>query len=98
MRKLTSLLTTDFNRCYMCGRWVGNGGREIHHIFGGSDRKNSDKYELVVPLCRYCHNLPPDGVHFNAENMLRLKQAGQRAFEHQYSHSFFLEVFKRDYT
>jgi hypothetical protein len=61
--------------CVMCGssNWI-----EHHHIFGGALRKKSEKYRLVVPLCHYCHNEPPNGVHHNKANMLKLHQYGQR--------------------
>lgn len=51
-------------KCYICGshQWI-----EIHHVFGAADRKTSDKYGLVVPLCHYCHNEPPNGVHQNKD-------------------------------
>ena len=90
---MRSILTTDENRCYLCGRWIGSGGREIHHIFGASNRPNSEKYGLVVPLCHWCHNEPPHGVHHSKDTDLRLKRMGQKAFIHEYSEGFFREVF-----
>lgn len=33
---------------------------ERHHIFGGSNRKKSEKYGFVIPLSPYIH---PNGVH-----------------------------------
>lgn len=58
----------------LCGstQWI-----ERHHIFGGALRKKSEKYGLVVDLCHYCHNESPNGVHFNKDKMLKLKQYGQ---------------------
>lgn len=58
----------------MCGssRWI-----ERHHIFNGAYRKKSEKYGLVIDLCHYCHNEPPNGVHYNADNMKKLKRYGQ---------------------
>jgi hypothetical protein len=50
---------------------------ERHHIFGGALRKKSEKYGLVVDLCHNCHNESPNGVHFNKDKMLKLKQYGQ---------------------
>ena len=49
--------------CYVCGYPV----TEIHHIFGGANRKISDKYGFTVRLCHYHHNEPPDGAHFNRD-------------------------------
>ena len=92
--KLRSIMTMDFDRCYICGRyqWI-----EIHHIFGGANRKNSEKYGLVVPLCHWCHNEPPDGVHFNKEHRLELQAEAQNVFESIESHDKFMRVFGRDY-
>ena len=65
------------DRCFLCGRsdWI-----EAHHIFNGTaNRKKSEKLGLKVDLCHDCHNEPPNGVHFNAENNNRLKAIGQKA-------------------
>ena len=32
-----------YGRCWLCGRW---GWLEEHHIFGGANRKKSEKYGL----------------------------------------------------
>jgi hypothetical protein len=57
-------IITEERKCYICGsqRWI-----ERHHVFFGANHKASDKYGLIVPLCHYCHNEPPSGVHFNKE-------------------------------
>lgn len=62
-------------KCFVCGKW---GNTERHHIFGGSRRKKSEKYGLVVDLCHSCHNEPPCGAHFNKELMQALHEHGQR--------------------
>lgn len=78
---MKSAITNDMTHCYLCGssNWI-----EIHHIFNASNRKWSTKYGLVVPLCHYCHNEPPNGVHHNAERMNELRQVGQKAWEEHY--------------
>lgn len=57
-------IITEERKCYICGssQWI-----EIHHVFGGADRKTSEKYGLKVPLCHFCHNEAPNGVHQNKE-------------------------------
>lgn len=87
-------MTLDEDRCYICGRY---GPVEWHHIFGGPNRQNSEKYRLVVPLCHYCHNEPPYGVHFNKKRRLKLQAEGQRMYESIVDHKSFMEVFGRDY-
>ena len=42
-------------------------GSHKHHIFYGSNRKNSEKYGLFVFLRPELHNLTDKGVHFNKE-------------------------------
>ena len=72
--ELDSRTDEGIPKCYICGRtrWI-----EHHHVYGGANRKLSEKYGLVVPLCHRCHNEPPDGVHHNYENMKRLQQTVQ---------------------
>lgn len=83
-------------RCFLCGsyNWI-----ERHHIFGGANRKKSDKYGLVIDLCHYCHNEPPNGVHHNRQAMLELRQYGQRkAMEEQgWTTEDFIREFGRNY-
>lgn len=64
---------------------------------GGANRINSEKYGLCVPLCHYCHNEPPNGVHFNRERMDKLKAEGQRKFESIASHEEFMRIFGENY-
>lgn len=82
--------------CFLCGRrgWI-----ERHHIFGGANRKKSDKLGLVVDLCHDCHNEPPLGVHHNKEAMLRLKQYGQKKamLEQGWSAEEFIREFGKNY-
>lgn len=65
-------------QCFLCGR-NGNGDPlDKHHIFGGANRKKSEKYGAVVYLChRRCHENGKEAVHKNRETELRLKQYGQ---------------------
>ncbi len=82
--------------CLMCRRY---GTLEQHHIFGGPYRKKSDRYGLVVGLCHWCHNEPPEGVHHNAANMAKLKQYGQRKAmkENGWSVEDFIREFGKNY-
>ena len=91
---MKSIMTTEEDRCFICGRY---GQMEHHHIFGGANRINSEKYGLVVPLCHNCHNEPPDGVHFNRERMDDLRAQGQRKFESISDHDTFMKIFGRNY-
>jgi hypothetical protein len=61
--------------CYICGshQWI-----EVHHVFFGANHKASERYGLKVPLCHYCHNEPPNGVHFNKDNCRSLQRKVQK--------------------
>lgn len=90
---MKSILQND-KRCYICGstNWL-----ELHHLFGASNRKKSEKYGLVVYLCHHCHNEPPNGVHHNRKNMDWLKQQGQKTFNQVYKDLDFIKIFGRNY-
>lgn len=81
-------------RCFLCGTF---GILEKHHIFGGPNRKWSEKYGLTVHLCPFCHRDNREGVHGNAEKMRALHQIGQRTFEQKYSHEQYMEIFGKNY-
>ena len=85
-----------YRYCVLCGSSLRI---EKHHIFGGALRKKSEKYGLTVDLCHYCHNEPPNGVHFNKDKMLELKQYGQRKVmaEQGWTTEKFIEEFRKNY-
>ena len=68
--------------CELCGstQWI-----ERHHVFNGAYRRKSEKFGAVAYLCHFCHNEPPDGVHFNAEKMKQLKAKYQVQIMDKYS-------------
>lgn len=82
--------------CFICGRW---GPLEVHHVFNGPFRKKSDKYGYVVKLCHWCHNEPPNGVHFNQELDNGLKEYFQKKAmeENGWSKEDFIREFGRNY-
>lgn len=75
-----SILDTRKGKCFLCGQY---GMTETHHIFGGPNRRLSDEDSLVVFLCAECHNIPPDGVHYNSKRMNMLRKIGQKAYENK---------------
>lgn len=91
---MKSIITDDLEHCYICDRPRDH----IHHIFyGTANRKQSDKYNLVIPLCYSCHNSSNNGIHFNKALDLAIKKVAQKRFEEIYSHSEFMAVFGRNY-
>ena len=85
-------IISEERKCYICGsaRWI-----EIHHVFGGGDRKKSEIYGLTVPLCHYCHNEPPYGVHQNKEIRQKLQSFAQKKAMAHYGWS--TEDFRREF-
>lgn len=82
--------------CHICGStyWL-----ERHHVFGGANRNLSEKFGLVVYLCHFDHNEPPNGVHFNHENDLKLKREFEQKFLDDYNATFkdFIAIFGKNY-
>lgn len=86
--------------CFLCGR-NGNGDTlERHHIFGGANRKLSEKYGLVVYLCGdRCHRNGEYSAHRNADVAAYLHRYGQeKAMSEQgWSAEQFRDVFGKNY-
>lgn len=89
----TSLLQTQ-KECYATGRIDA---LEKHHIFGGANRKFSEKYGLWVYLTHDYHNEPPYGAHFDKQFGERLKRVAQKAFEKNHSREEFMQIFGRNW-
>lgn len=81
---MNSIMQEDTTHCYLCGYREGARHQAMHwhHVFGGPNRKLSEKYGLKVRLCGYaCHEYGPNAVHRNHEIDTKLKEKGQEAFE-----------------
>lgn len=93
-KRLWSVFTEDMDHCY----FTGCVPVERHHIFGGSNRKNSEKYGFVIPLRPDLH---PNGVHAGKDAGMidkRLKQMAQEYFEREYgSREEFRSIFGKSY-
>jgi hypothetical protein len=89
-------IISEEKQCYMCGstQWI-----EVHHIFGGAFRNKSEQYGLKVPLCHYCHNEPPNGVHHNKQNRLALQSKAQEIAMEYYGWDIdeFRAIFGKNY-
>ena len=86
--------------CILCGR---NGRAEpldTHHIFGGANRKKSEKYRLTVKLCHCsCHIFGRNAVHNNKDTAEMLHQYGQRRWmrENDKTVEDFMKEFGKNY-
>ena len=91
---------TRQRKCWLCGATGQRGPLDLHHIFGSSNRKKSEKYGLVVYLCHdSCHIFGEKAVHNNAEIMQVLHEYGQRKAmrENGWTVDDFRRVFGKNY-
>ena len=81
-------------RCYYCNRI---NGLEKHHVFAGvANRKISEARGLWVWCCHSCHT-GKNGVQYNKEKNLSLKQDAQRAYEADHSHDEWMALIRKNY-
>jgi hypothetical protein len=81
--------------CYMT---ADTSNLHKHHIFGGSNRKWSEKYGLWVWLRCDWHNLADYGVHFNKQLDVELKEYAQTKFEEVHgTREDFMRIFGRNF-
>ena len=93
---MDSILQKNTERCLMCHSpsWL-----EWHHVYGNAYRTKAGDLGLVVRLCHYCHNEPPNGIHHNRENRRKLQAFAQKkAMDHyKWSIEDFIKEFGRNY-
>lgn len=91
-----SLFTDDLSKCIICGKSPVN----KHEIFYGSNRHNSIKYGLVIPLCTCEHHVSNvEGIHKDKELCKEWQVKGQSTFMKHYNKTKdeFIEIFGRNY-
>lgn len=88
--KRFSILTDNMQICYICNKARKD---DLHEIFEGSNRQNSMKYGLVIPICRKCHDL----WKIDKELKKRVREEAKQKFYKLYSKEKFLEVFGKYY-
>lgn len=92
-------MKTD-GKCWLCGANGYADPLDRHHIFGGANRKKSEKMGLVVLLCHNsCHIFGKNAAHQNKHTMLLLHQYGQRKAmeEHNLTVEDFIREFGKNY-
>lgn len=91
---MKSILQKD-KVCYFTG---STENLHEHHVFGGKNRKTSEKYGLKIWLRADLHT-GNKGIHFNREMALAVKQEAQRAAMEYYGWDTkkFIELFGRNY-
>lgn len=93
-KRLKSVFTDDMDHCF----FTGSAPVERHHIFGGANRKKSEKRNFVVPLRPDLH---PNGVYAGRYAKvvdMYLKDMAQRYYEeHIGTREEFMSEFGRNY-
>lgn len=95
-----SILQTDRTHCFICGMNTNVEPLDCHHVFNSFNKKNSEKYGLLVWLHhRKCHIFGENSVHGNAKVDKKLKAFAQKkAMEHYgWSIEQFRELFGKNY-
>ena len=94
MKRLTSVLTDDMDVCM----FTGASPVERHHIFGGANKKRSEKYGFIAPLRPDLH---PNGVFAGKDAKevdLRLKTMAQTYYEeHHGTREEFIKEFGKSW-
>lgn len=88
MRIVKSILQ-DEKVCYITGSPLN---LHEHHIYGGPNRKISEKNGFKVWLRADWHNMSDYGVHFNSELDLHLKRECQRKYEETHGREEFIAL------
>ena len=86
--------------CWLCGKNGADEPLDRHHIFGGTNRRKSEKLGLVVDLCHgSCHIFGERAAHRCRETAQALHEYGQRlAMERMgWSTADFVREFGRNY-
>lgn len=92
--------STEPRYCWLCGANGMGDPLEKHHIFGGANRKKSEKYGLVVDLCgNRCHRNGMESAHKSPVTRQMLREFGQKEWMKQTGGSVedFIIEFGRNY-
>ena len=68
------MIKFDDRRCFICG---SRDRVELHHIFGGMNRKRADEDGLTVFLCARCHREGRASAHGSGEIAQLLHAVGE---------------------
>lgn len=94
-RNRFSIITKDLEHCYICyKKGMKNIPKDdLHELLEGKNRQVSMKYELVIPICRKCHNLVTNDKTLQD----KLHKVAQKEFEKHYKTENFIQIFGQSY-
>lgn len=84
----------DKKECYITGREYG---LHKHHIYGGANRRISERHGFYIYLIPELHNMSNNGIHFDKKFDLQIKRECQRVYEKTHSRREFIELIGRSY-
>lgn len=88
---MNSIFTKDLNRCVITG---DTRDIHVHHIFGASNKANSEKYGFLIPLRADWHDMSDYGIHFNKKLNLEYKTKCQEYWlSHYGTKEEFIRIF-----
>ena len=88
--EIKSIMTTDFEHCFVCGKQA----QQWHHVMNKSDKKKSEKYGLLIPVCSVCHAK----IHDTDEELnKRIKKIAQADFMKDHTFADWLRIFGKSY-
>lgn len=88
---MSDSIISNNKQCLVCGTTIN---LHKHHVFGGANRKISDRDGCWCWLCGEHHNLSGWGVHFNKVLDEALKRRTQTLWEERYGNR---EAFRERY-
>lgn len=98
---MKSILQSNRDRCYLCGRRPTSiDPLDEHHVFFGPFRERSEKYGLKVYIHHgSCHIFGDQAVHRNAKICRELQEEAQRLAMSFYGWTVgdFINLFGRNY-
>lgn len=86
---MTSIITDDLEHCIECGRKA----EHVHHVCEGSDKRWSEYFKLMIPMCAMCHM----ELHSNQEMNEWYKRLAQEKFMETYPGESWRTYFRRNY-
>ena len=88
--KLYSIMTDNWDLCFICGKPA----EQIHHVMNKADRKKSEKYGLLIPVCSKCHAR----IHDTDETLNKeIKKIAQADFMMSHTLGDWLRIFGKSF-
>lgn len=97
---MESIIQKDKTHCFICGMNTNLEPLDCHHVFGGANRKKSEKYGLKVYIHHSrCHIFGENSVHKNAQVDHAVKRVMQKKAMAHYGWRVdeFIKIFGKNY-